>query len=268
MNLALNARDAMPSGGRISIAVDVEVLPKETWHEIPPGTYVRLVVSDTGQGMDENTMDHLFEPFFTTKGMGQGTGLGLSIVYGIVKQSGGHIEVESGRGEGSTFTIYLPRVPAATDVGAPAAEEEGQRGSGSILVVEDEVSVRSLVRKILEGGGYTVFEAESGEKAIEICRCHDEGFDLLLTDIVLTGIRGGEVAERVRRFFPEIRVIYMTGYVDKADLPLNEANAPIVPKPFSAVDLLAQVKSILQTSPQVVGRHQASPEQQLAATGS
>jgi len=248
MNLALNARDAMPGGGRITISIENVTTVEAMGHEIPAGDYVRLTVDDSGHGMDSSTMDHLFEPFFTTKGLGKGTGLGLSIVFGTVKQCGGYIRVESRVGAGSTFTIHLPRVFGPTEDSKARAEEESHHGSASILVVEDETAVRNLVKKILEKGGYAVTEAKSGEEAIEICRAHDEGFDLIVTDIVLTGIRGSEVADSVRDSFPKVRVIYMSGYADKGNDPQQES-LPILQKPFSATQLLAQVKRSLAGEP-------------------
>jgi two-component system cell cycle sensor histidine kinase/response regulator CckA len=247
LNLALNARDAMPAGGQIAISVENASLKEAEGYEIPAGDYVSLTVSDTGHGMDARIMDHLFEPFFTTKGLGKGTGLGLSIVYGIVKQCGGFIKVESTVGVGSMFTIHLPRVFEPVDHDMACAEREGPHGSGSILLVEDEAAVRNLVRKILESGGYTVAAAEGGEEALRLCREHEGGFDLLITDIVLVGMRGGEVAERVCKCFPLISVIYMTGYADQADVPPRDTGAPVLLKPFAAADLLAHVRSVLST---------------------
>ena len=245
MNLALNARDAMPDGGRITISVDNVARREAMEDEIPPGDYVRLVVSDTGHGMDARTMGHVFEPFFTTKGIGKGTGLGLSIVYGIVTQYGGHIRVDSRVGGGATFTLHLPRVFEPTDESRAHEEDESQHGSGSILLVEDDRSVRGLVRKMLQKAGYAVTEAESGEEAITVCRSRDTAFDLLISDIVLTGMRGGDVARSVRGIFPKTRVLYMSGYADKQDAPQTEGNALILLKPFSTADLLAQVKRAL-----------------------
>ena len=244
MNLALNARDAMPHGGRIVISIDSVARREAMEDDIPSGDYVRLAVSDTGHGMDAGTLDHVFEPFFTTKGPGKGTGLGLSIVYGIVKQYKGHIRVSSMVGEGSRFTIYLPRVFEPT-ADSKAQERESQRGSGSILLVEDNGSVRGLVRKMLEKAGYTVTEAKSGEEAITVCRGRDDGFDLLLSDIVLTGMGGEQVAGSVSRIFPGIRVLYMSGYAEKGGVPQREEHPLILLKPFSACELLAQVKRIL-----------------------
>ena len=249
MNLALNARDAMPEGGRITISTENVALLEAMGHELPAGDYVRLTVHDTGHGMDDSTMDHLFEPFFTTKGLGKGTGLGLSIVYGIVTQWRGYIRAESKVGVGTTFTIHLPRVLASTGDIQARAEEDSQHGSASILLVEDEVMVRKLVRTILEKAGYTVTEAESGEEAIKVCCAHPEGFDLLVTDIILTGMRGREVADLVCRLFPKMRVIFMSGYADKGDAP-QQKSVPILLKPFSAPTLLAQVRKTLAGGPQ------------------
>ena len=186
MNLAVNARDAMQKGGTLVISVANS-----------PDT-VRLTVKDTGCGMDSSTISHLFEPFFTTKEMGKGTGLGLSIVYGIVEQSGGHICVDSELGEGTRFTISLPRAPGLARAESTPSGEEEHHGSGSILVVEDENSVRKMLRTILERGGYNVTEADSGQKAIEIFRSCKDGFNLLLTDLVMPGMRGTEVAAASR----------------------------------------------------------------------
>jgi two-component system, cell cycle sensor histidine kinase and response regulator CckA len=247
MNLALNAKDAMPRGGRLTISIDVDRVADGFLGEIPPGGYVRITVADTGQGMDDATMDHLFEPFFTTKEVGKGTGLGLSIVYGIVKQSGGYITAESCIGTGSTFIIHLPRVLGPLGNRDECAEEESQHGTGSILLVEDEPAVRGLVRRILECGGYTVEDAESGEKALEMCRAHADGFDLLLTDIVLAGMRGGDVADHVRRIFPGIRVIFMSGYAGTTEVPHRDY-APMLRKPFSTADLLGLVKRALSAA--------------------
>ncbi len=244
MNLALNARDAMPEGGRVTIVIDTVAFPDMNERKISPGDYVRLSVVDTGIGMDEATLDRIFEPFFTTKGLGKGTGLGLSIVYGIVKQWGGTIEVQSTLGAGSTFTVYLPRVLRPKDENNRCKDEESTHGSAAVLLVEDQAQVRRLVKQFLVNDGYTVVEAESGEKALKACTAHAGRLDLLLTDIVLSGMHGGEVADRVRGFFPGIRVIFMTGYAETTNaLPL--ADAQILLKPFSAAELLSRVRAAL-----------------------
>lgn len=244
MNLALNARDAMPNGGRITIGIQNVSLQEARGYDVSAGNYIRLAVSDTGDGMDPNTLSHLFEPFFTTKKPGRGTGLGLSIVYGIVKQSGGHIHVDSRIGAGSTFAIFLPRVFEPKDKSTASAEEDDLKGSGSVLLVEDEALVRNLVRKILETHGYSVTGAESGEEAIRVCRAHPERIDLLITDIVLTGMRGHEVADFVRSFFPNVRVMYMSGYADKDEVQ-NQESVPMLQKPFTSAELLAHVRRAL-----------------------
>jgi two-component system cell cycle sensor histidine kinase/response regulator CckA len=201
-------------------------------------------MSDTGRGMDQATRDHIFEPFFTTKEPGKGTGLGLSIVYGVVTQSRGHIQVESEIDAGSVFTIHFPRVFETAEDTSERAEEEYGHAPASILLVEDESSVRRLFRKVLERHGYTVTEAGSGEEAIRVCRVSTEGFDLLITDIVLTGMRGREIAAAVRHFFPRIPIIYMSGYGYSSEMASRE-NAPFLRKPFSSSELLAQVRETL-----------------------
>ena len=208
----------------------------------PTTDTVLLSVKDTGTGIDEETLGHIFEPFFTTKPHGTGTGLGLSIVYGIVRQNGGHIEAHSKVGKGTTFVISLPRVSEPADAAKTRADEEATRGSGSVLVVEDQASVRHLVRAVLERAGYTIREAASGEEAVEIC--HDQRFDVLITDVVLTGMGGEEVARAVSTVSPRTRVIFMSGYVDQAQLG-SLKHAPLLHKPFTAADLLECLKESL-----------------------
>ena len=216
LNLAINARDAMPDGGRITITVaTVREAPSR---DLPEGDYVRLSVRDTGRGMDAKTVGRIFEPFFTTKAYGTGTGLGLSIVYGIVKQNGGHVQALSQVGEGSTLVVSLPRVLEPVPDSGTHAEPAPHRGSRSILVVEDQPAVRHLVRTVLEQAGYTLTEAQSGEEAVGICRGRADGFDLLLTDVVLTGMGGDETASAVRALSPLTRAVFMSGYVDEEHL--------------------------------------------------
>ncbi|HTO20847.1 MAG TPA: PAS domain S-box protein [Spirochaetia bacterium] len=243
MNLAINARDAMPSGGTITVTLDNVVLPGDAAAELPAGSYVRLVVEDTGRGMDAETLRRLFEPFFTTKENGTGSGLGLSIVYGVVRQAGGRIHAESTPGSGSRFVVYLPRVFEESEtVAVPSGERP--RGSGSVLVVEDLASVRRFVKEVLERSGYSVTAVASGEEAVKIAIARGEGFDLLLTDIFLTGIRGEEVADAVRVLNPRTRVIYMSGYVSPARMQWVNG-AAFLQKPFTPSSLLQEVRKSL-----------------------
>ena len=224
LNLVVNGRDAMLDGGKLTIA-DSEAVVHEgesTLHPgVDPGTYVTLTVTDTGVGMDEATRTKLFEPFFTTKEPGKGTGLGLSTVYGIVRQSGGHIAVESEPGEGSTFTIYLPRIgamqapqpelPVREEV--PAEASDGQ-GSEKILLVEDDPSVRELAREILEMNGYAVLEAENGIEALKIFESEPDAIELMVTDLVMPKMGGRDLANHISPRRPDLRVLYLSGYTD------------------------------------------------------
>ena len=211
-----------------------------------PGDYVLIQVTDTGSGMDTETLRHLFEPFFTTKELGKGTGLGLSIVYGIVKQTEGFIFVESAPGRGSTFRVYLPRVTGEADraVGSPVKE---RAGTETILLVEDEDEVRELIRQSLSDQGYRMLEARNGAEALTICTQHRDRIQLLLTDIVLPGIRGGKVAEVFRTTNRGGRIIYMTGYTDTrgfAELAAKEKST-IIQKPFSLAALGELIRRVL-----------------------
>jgi CheY-like chemotaxis protein len=207
MNLVVNARDAMPRGGRISLRTSREEVPLEG--SLAGSSYARLDVADTGQGMKDEVKKHIFEPFFTTKK--NGTGLGLATVYGIVKQCGGEIRVETECGRGSTFTVLLPTATApANEANQPAAPVE-VRGGQTILVVEDEEIVRRIVVKRLRAVGYAVIEARNGEEAVDVAESALH-VDLILSDVVMPGINGTEVAERVRQRFPEAAVLFMSGY--------------------------------------------------------
>ncbi|HWQ55313.1 MAG TPA: ATP-binding protein [Bryobacteraceae bacterium] len=217
MNLVLNARDAMPSGGRIGIeTANIELNDREAAaHEVAAGPYVVLSFCDTGQGMDSQTMSHLFEPFFTTKEKGKGTGLGLSTVYGIVKQNRGDVWARSVPGEGTTFTICLPRLePSGENAEPAAASRASAKGTETILLVEDEEGVRRLLKHILSRQGYTVLEADGGRAALELLAGHQGPIHLLLTDMVMPHINGREVAQRCMQMRPGTRVIYMSGYTD------------------------------------------------------
>jgi PAS domain S-box-containing protein len=251
MNLAVNARDAMPRGGHLSLeTANVELDETYTQTHIPvqPGLYVMLAVSDTGAGMDEATRERIFEPFFTTKEKGHGTGLGLSTVYGIVKQSGGYIWVYTEPGRGTTFKVYLPRVqvPAEPFV-VPEPASLPAVGNETILLVEDEESVRALVRRALEASGYRVLEAADGGEAVEIAR--SQSVDLLLTDMVLPGMGGSEIAARIRDIHPRAKVLYTSGYTDDVIVRrgLMERGAAFLEKPFTPNVLARRVRAVLDS---------------------
>ncbi len=249
MNLAVNARDAMPEGGDLTIRVSraaVGEADEERPVELPPGDYVLLQVSDSGVGMDREVLSHLFEPFFTTKGVGRGTGLGLSIVYGIVKETGGHIVVESQPGEGTTFRVYLPRSPEAAPAELPLLETQ-KVGTETVLLVEDEDAVRELVLQKLEACGYHVLTAADGAQAVEMCKAGSGRIHLLVTDVLLPGMRGTRVAEAFRAFNPAGKVIYMTGYTDTSgfeDLARREG-ATVLQKPFTLSTLAGAIRRVL-----------------------
>ena len=264
INLAVNARDAMPGGGSLTIAsanVDLDSKFQQFHPEVVPGPYAMISVSDTGVGMDQETQSHIFEPFFTTKAIGSGTGLGLSIIYGIVRQSEGHIWVESEPGRGTSFKIYLPCVsgPAepAAQRGLPAPVDEPV--SGTILVVEDERALGQATQSALQEIGYTVILAGSGEDAMKLARAHARPIDLLLTDVVLpAGINGVQLASQLRVLHPEIKVIYMSGYSDVLVNAGAEMGAgPIVlEKPFKSDLLRSTVRKALGRAVAVSGPDQ------------
>ena len=253
LNLAVNARDAMPDGGKLTIeTANVELDEAYSTQDfvVPPGRYVTLAVTDTGVGMDKETRNRIFEPFFTTKASGAGTGLGLASVYGIVKQSDGHISVHSEPGKGTTFKIYLPRVEAA----ANRARQEGliaqsEGGSETILVVEDDEMVRQLVVLLLEKKGYQVLAAEHAEQALQVCQHHEDPIDLLVTDLVMPGRNGVELAEQVRQMVPEAKTLLISGYADKAILRESELDEHMefLAKPFSGSVLARKVREILDS---------------------
>jgi two-component system, cell cycle sensor histidine kinase and response regulator CckA len=253
MNLAVNARDAMPRGGRLTIETANVELDKSGGQ--PPlvlnsGRYVMLAVTDNGCGMDAATQAHIFEPFYTTKEKGKGTGLGLATVYGIVKQSGGYIWVYSEPGRGTTFKIYLPKieeeVPGETFDRRPDSSAL-PRGSEVVLLVEDEKGVRELARQYLEMTGYTVLEAEDGHTALELSGMHSGPIHLLLTDVVMPGISGRELAERISRLRPGIKILYMSGYTDQAVVHhgILENDAVLLQKPFNMGSLASKLREIL-----------------------
>jgi signal transduction histidine kinase len=254
MNLAVNARDAMPQGGRLILETAAVELDEEYARRhvgARPGPHVMLAVSDTGTGIPREIQPQIFEPFFTTKEPGKGTGLGLATVYGIVKQSGGHIEVESEPGRGTTFRIYLPRfdAPAATgDRGPRPAAATG--GTETILLVEDEEGVRELARDILRANGYTVLEARNGAEALLICERHQGPLDLLLTDVVMPRLSGRDLAERLAPLRPGLSVLYMSGYTDDAVIRhgVLGAGTAFLQKPFTPAVLVQRVRETLDTA--------------------
>jgi len=253
MNLAVNARDAMPRGGTLTIrTADVELDPAFVErYAVVPGRYVLVEVRDTGHGMDESTRRRIFEPFFTTKPRGQGTGLGLSTVYGIVKQSGGCIAVDSQPGRGTTFSVYLPRLEEpARIVTTPAKPEKVASGTEAVLLVEDEDDLRSLVREALELGGYTVLATRDGDEAIRVSGEYARPIHLLLTDVIMPGPSGPEAARQITQQRPGMRVLYMSGYTDDAILAngLLNRKAAYLAKPFTPDELLTTVRAVLDAS--------------------
>ena len=254
VNLAVNARDAMPQGGALWIETGAVVLdrPLRTGSiAVPAGAYVMLRMGDTGEGMDPATQSRVFEPFFTTKDPSKGTGLGLSTVYGIVKQAGGHVWLESESGKGSTFTIYLPQAAAGAVAEEPPAPEQlpaiAPASAESILLVEDEDGVRRLAHRVLVKHGYQVREATQGLEALAIASEPDIRIDILLTDVVMPRMGGRELALRLREQRPALKVLFMSGYTNDAILrhDLLDAGVAFLPKPFSAADLLAAVRAAI-----------------------
>jgi PAS domain S-box-containing protein len=253
MNLVVNARDAMPKGGRLTVEtfnVDLDSTYARDHVSVKPGSYVMLAVSDTGIGMNPETVAHIFEPFYTTKESGQGTGLGLSTVYGIVKQSGGYIWVYSEPGKGTTFKVYLPRVTAQVDskpevMQLPAAG----KGSETILLVEDEEAVRELATRILSAKGYSVVAAKSTREAEDFSEKYTGQIHLLLTDIIMPGTSGRELARRITERHPKTRVLYMSGYTDNvlAQGGVLEAGLSFLQKPFTPGALAQKVRDVLDS---------------------
>ena len=252
VNLVVNARDAMPAGGALVLEtsnVDLDETYARTHPGSTAGPHVRLAVSDTGHGMDVATASRVFEPFFTTKPRGKGTGLGLATVHGIVQQSGGHVDVYTEPGHGTTFKIYLPRVEAPEDVPAEgAARVDPHGGSETIVLVEDEDGLRALIREVLEDAGYRVVEAADPEHGLAAVRAEPQGIDLLMTDVILPQMRGNELADRVREMSPRARVLFMSGYTDEAigQHAVLAPGAPFLQKPFSLTALLAKVRAVLE----------------------
>ncbi|MGA3018366.1 MAG: PAS domain S-box protein [Bryobacteraceae bacterium] len=251
MNLAVNSRDAMPHGGKVLIETAIVLWDQADAQSHPgarPGSYVMLTVSDNGAGMDEETRWHIFEPFFTTKEVGKGTGLGLSMILGIVEQSGGHIEVQSEPDHGTTFKIFLPRVgDAAMDSEQPEAAPV-MGGKETVLVVEDQPEVRKYVAAVLGAYGYHVMATESANEALVLCEREGGRIDLVLTDVVMPNVGGRELANRLGKRWPEIKVLFMSGYTDDAIVlhGVSEKAAELIQKPFSPDQLALKVREILE----------------------
>lgn len=264
MNLAVNARDAMPKGGRLRIETANVELDQAYVRQHPgskPGHYVKLVVTDSGAGIDKKTIAHIFEPFFTTKEVGKGTGLGLATVYGVVKQSGGYIWVDSELGQGTSFQIYLPQVsePAAIITpSAPLAEAKG--GSETILLVEDSEALRKLARAFLEAHGFQVLLAQDGEEALQVEARHAGKIDLLLTDVVMPGMNGRVLAEKLLSKQPRTRVLFMSGYTDSfiAVHGVVEQGMVLLHKPFTEEALIKKVREVLDAKGLAAGGPESS----------
>jgi DNA-binding response OmpR family regulator len=269
MNLAVNARDAMPKGGKLTIETANVTLGEDygRFHaSAAPGEYIMLAISDSGAGMDVETQSHIFEPFFTTKGA-KGTGLGLSTVYGIIKQSGGFIWVYSELGKGTTLKIYLPRVPVDRDEKAAhpsLSTAKIERGHETILLVEDETNLRRLTSDYLRAQGYTVLDAADGDAAIRVSESYPDPIQLLLTDVIMPGMNGRDLAIRLSKDRGDMKVLYMSGYTENA-IGHNgtlDAGITLLQKPFTLPDLKAKVREMLDTPlPQEVAMSARSASQ-------
>jgi two-component system, cell cycle sensor histidine kinase and response regulator CckA len=255
MNLVVNARDAMPQGGKITLQTgrqELTAAAMEKFPEVRPGLYMRLTVRDTGEGMTDLVREKLFEPFFTTKGEGKGTGLGLAMVYGIVKQSGGHIEVESRLGHGAAFHVFLP--PAGeNDADSPLSELEAPvstlEGTETILLVEDESTVRDLAHRVLSRHGYQVLGASNAGEAILLCEKNKGPIHLMLTDMIMPKMNGYELSKRLAPMFPEMKVLFMSGYVEPEVVrQATKDGKPVILKPFRPDALARKVREVLGQS--------------------
>jgi PAS domain S-box-containing protein len=253
MNLAINARDAMPRGGRLTIHIARARLDEAFARSHPgarAGEYALLEVSDEGTGMDAATLSRIFEPFFTTKGVGRGTGLGLSTVYGIVRQNGGYVDVESAPGAGSTFKVYLPEVEGAAPAAeaAPRAAVPARDGGGTetILLLEDEDGLRAIAREVLENAGYRILEARNVGEGVALASQHAAPIDAILSDVVMPGASGPQGVALIRAIHPRVRILYMSGYPDLDDRHgALEPGDELIEKPFTAASLLARVRGVL-----------------------
>jgi len=255
MNLAVNARDAMPDGGKLLIETSNVELDESYARRHPPlcaGHFAMLAVTDSGVGMDAETQAHIFEPFFTTKEKGKGTGLGLATVYGVVKQSGGYIWVYSEKDRGTTFKIYLPRVEEPVDA-ARGGEVAGEtpKGRETILLAEDEDAVRDIAREFLQLSGYTVLEASDGASALALAERHDGPIQLLVTDMIMPGMTGRELAQRLVEKRPELKIVFMSGYTEYTTTRQGSIleNEILLTKPFTRIMLTRTVRDTLSGIP-------------------
>ena len=268
LNFTVNAVDAMPNGGTLRIEtqnVTVDGGVARNRPGVPLGSYVMLAVTDTGCGMDAQTKARIFEPFFTTKELGKGTGLGLATVYGVIKQSGGWIWVESEPGKGSRFEVYLPRVMDAEETGnTPAKTAVAAARGQTVMIAEDEDGVRDLASNFLKSAGYKVLSASSGGEALECAKRWGKPIDLCLTDMVMPQMRGSELARKLTRLYPDIKIVYMSGYHDRGEGDEQPEEGPLLlQKPFSRDDLLSAVGQALEDA---IVEEQATPAIRAMAT--
>ncbi len=262
MNLLVNARDAMPSGGRVKVETTEVCLHEEADLKVTPGSYVTVSVTDTGTGMSREIQERIFEPFFTTKGMGKGTGLGLSTVYGIVKQHDGHITVQSEQGRGTTFTVYFPLVNRETDVVNVQKRSKLIGGAETVLVVDDEPSIRKLLMQTMQPLGYKLLDSPSGEDAVKLSDAYPGAIDLLITDVVMSGMNGMQLAETLRQRRTGIKVIFMSGYTDNAIVQQDMVNRKLIlmQKPLIPTVLAAKIREVLDRKNALENHADSVPE--------